>query len=58
MFLAKKEAIIFLPGSRRGFHSFLNSGRSKVRGKEGHFLFICTKVYCLPQTERLKLMLS
>lgn len=30
MFLAKNEAIMFLPGSRRGFHSFLNSGRSKV----------------------------
>eukprot|EP00752_Nemacystus_decipiens_P008392 g7502.t1 len=29
MFLAKNEAIMFLPGSRRGFHSFLNSGRSK-----------------------------
>ncbi|CAB1118994.1 unnamed protein product [Ectocarpus sp. CCAP 1310/34] len=28
-FLTKTDAIIFLPGSRRGFHSFLNSGRSK-----------------------------
>ncbi|CAM9328599.1 unnamed protein product [Ectocarpus fasciculatus] len=28
-FLAKNDAIMFLPGSRRGFHSFLNSGRSK-----------------------------
>ena len=30
MFFAKNEAIMFLPGSRRGFHSFLRSGRSKV----------------------------
>ncbi|CAM9127432.1 unnamed protein product [Ectocarpus sp. 4 AP-2014] len=28
-FLTKTDAIMFLPGSRRGFHSFLNSGRSK-----------------------------
>ncbi len=30
MFLGKKEAVAFLPGSRRGFHCFLNCGRSKV----------------------------
>eukprot|EP00903_Cladosiphon_okamuranus_P015744 g14532.t1 len=29
MFLAKDEAVMLLPGSRRGFHCFLNSGRSK-----------------------------
>ncbi|CAN0198698.1 unnamed protein product, partial [Hapterophycus canaliculatus] len=29
MFMSKKDAIMLLPGSRRGFHSFLNSGRSK-----------------------------
>ncbi|CAN0427691.1 unnamed protein product [Pylaiella littoralis] len=29
MFLSKNEAVMFLPGSRRGFHSFLSSGRSK-----------------------------
>ncbi|CAN0079960.1 unnamed protein product [Ectocarpus sp. 6 AP-2014] len=28
-FLTKTDAIMLLPGSRRGFHSFLNSGRSK-----------------------------
>lgn len=29
-FLGKKDAVVYLPGSRRGFHTFLNSGRSKV----------------------------
>lgn len=31
LFFAEREAVMFLPGTRRGFHSFLSSGRSKVR---------------------------
>lgn len=35
-FLGKSDAVVYLPGSRRGFHAFLNSGRSKVASMEGH----------------------
>lgn len=34
-FLGKSDSVVYLPGSRRGFHAFLNSGRSKVGSTEG-----------------------